>query len=191
MLVPRHWAEARRSLRVDGRAVTVRRFGWSSASEAEATAHAEHRAAEAAAAIEAGQAVEPRERKVPYNGADGLPIREEILEEDEDGRFVVTRNSYGAHCLNAPSLLIADVDFDAPSPPAAVSCLLASGCWALAATVLASSGLALPSAVAFGLIVGAVLWLAVLALYDSAVRLFGDPSTRAGRRLMRFVRSRP
>ncbi len=68
------------------------------------------RAEEALARIVAGESVCRREPKVPYNGADGVPIREEVL-----GRYgdeVITRNAYGARCLNSPTALFADVDFD-------------------------------------------------------------------------------
>ena len=51
-----------------------------------------------------------REPKVPYNGAAGVPIREEILRRD--GETVITRNAYGAHCLNTPNVLFVDIDFD-------------------------------------------------------------------------------
>src|SRR6185295_15118966 len=43
MIVPKFWAEARLPHREPGRQVTVRRFGWSDTSEAEAQAHAETR----------------------------------------------------------------------------------------------------------------------------------------------------
>ena len=38
MIVPDHWAEARRHHRAGKRRITVRRFGWSTASPADATA---------------------------------------------------------------------------------------------------------------------------------------------------------
>jgi hypothetical protein len=47
---------------------------------------------------------------VPYNGTEGLPIREETLLQF--GPDVVTRNSYGAWCLNTPDVMILDVDED-------------------------------------------------------------------------------
>lgn len=109
MLVPRYWAEARRQHRDPTRQLTVRRFGWSSDSPEAAERHAGERADAALAQALAGERLEARERKVPYNGADGLPIREEVLEVH--GEAVVTRNSYGARCLNTPDVLLADVDF--------------------------------------------------------------------------------
>jgi hypothetical protein len=111
MIVPRYWAEGRAQARMAKRQITVRRFGWSDISEAEAQAKAEARARDALQAILAGQALQRREPKVPYNGAEGVPIREEIVSE-HDG-VVVTRNSYGARCLNTPNVLFVDIDFEA------------------------------------------------------------------------------
>lgn len=112
MIVPDHWAEARRQHRGAGRQVTVRRFGWSNVDTADAQAMADRRAEEALARILAGEPLVRREPKVPYNGAAGVPIREEVLARD--GPEVITRNAYGAHCLNSPRALFADVDFDRP-----------------------------------------------------------------------------
>ncbi len=55
-----------------------------------------------------GEQVRLVDHKVAYNGAEGLPIREEIIERHGDS--VITRNSYGALCLNTPDVLFADVD---------------------------------------------------------------------------------
>jgi hypothetical protein len=63
----------------------------------------------------AGRPLIPREPKVPYNGAVGVPIREEILARY--GAAVITRNSHGARCLNTPDILFADVDATAGMPP--------------------------------------------------------------------------
>lgn len=108
MLVPRYWAEARLQHREGRRTVTVRRFGWSDESEAQAQAHAEARAREALDRVLAGETLPRRERRVAYNGAEGMPIREEIVERH--GEAVITRNGYGALCLNTPDLLFADID---------------------------------------------------------------------------------
>jgi hypothetical protein len=112
MIVPDHWAEARRHHRQGKKQVTVRRFGWSDISHADAMAMAESRAEEALARILSGERLDRRELKRAYNGAFGVPIREEVLyRQDEE---VVTRNSYGAHCLNTPRALFADVDLSHP-----------------------------------------------------------------------------
>ena len=109
MIIPHYWAEARLQHRDRKRQVTVRRFGWSDTSEAEAQAHADARVREAYERVLAGEALPRRERRVAYNGADGVPIREEIV--DRHGDSVITRNGYGALCLNTPGVLFADIDF--------------------------------------------------------------------------------
>ena len=114
MIVPDHWAEARATVCVKGRNTTLRRFGWSDASAADAQAQAELRVAEAAQRAARGENVPRRELKLTYNGAQGLPIREEVLARH--GTAVITRNTYGARCLNVPDLLIADVDFSTRPP---------------------------------------------------------------------------
>lgn len=114
MIVPNHWAEARTTVRVKGRNATLRRFGWSDESPADAQTKAELRVAEAARLAVGGNKVPRRELKRAYNGADGVPIREEVLARY--GEAVITRNAYGARCLNVPDLLIADVDL-ATKPP--------------------------------------------------------------------------
>jgi hypothetical protein len=110
MIVPQYWAEGRVQHRQAGRQVTVRRFGWSDASLTEAQRHADERAQAALQRLLAGEKLERREPKRPYNGAQGVPIREEIV--DRQGDTIVTRNSYGARCLNTPNVLFADIDFD-------------------------------------------------------------------------------
>lgn len=112
MIVPKYWAEGRAQHRAKGKQVTVRRFGWSQTSEAEAKANAEARAAEALRRVLSGEKLFRREPKVAYNGAEGVPIREEIVAEH--GNIIITRNSYGALCLNTPDALFADVDFARP-----------------------------------------------------------------------------
>lgn len=110
MIVPQYWAEGRIQERKEGKQVTVRRFGWSDVSQEEAQAHADQRTAEAFQRISSGEKLERREPKGSYNGAQGVPIREEIL--GRRGESILTRNSYGAACLNTPDVLFADIDFD-------------------------------------------------------------------------------
>lgn len=114
MIVPQFWAEGRIQHKEQGRQITVRRFGWSDDSMEEAQSRADDRAREALQRILAGEHLARRERKVPYNGADGVPIREEIV--TRHGDTVVTRNSYGALCLNTPNVLFADIDLQENSP---------------------------------------------------------------------------
>ena len=107
MIVPEYWAEAREQARHKGRMVTVRRYGWSDEGVAAAQAHANARAREALGAILTGAALPRRERRSNY-GIVGVPIREQIVARHGD--VVITRNSYGALCLNTPDVLFADVD---------------------------------------------------------------------------------
>ena len=109
MIVPRHWAEARLQHREPRRQVTIKRFGWSDESQEAAQAMANERAAEAMKLVLAGQKLKRFEPKVAYNGAEGVPIREEIV--GIHGDTIITRNAYGARCLNTPNVLFADVDF--------------------------------------------------------------------------------
>src|SRR5712671_1397169 len=109
MIVPTYWSEARKQHRQNGKQVTIRRFGWSDISESEAAAMAESSASEALARRLKGQRLPQRDQKVAYGGASGIPIREEILGRQND--VVITRNGYGARCLNTPDVLFADVDF--------------------------------------------------------------------------------
>ena len=115
MIVPRFWAESRLQHRGRKGQITVRRFGWSDASQDEAQANADQRTREALARLVAGEELSRSEPKVPYNGAEGVPIREEIISRHGDA--IITRNSYGAHCLNTPNVLFADLDFSAEMPP--------------------------------------------------------------------------
>jgi hypothetical protein len=109
MIIPQYWAEARLQHREGRRRFTVRRFGWSDTALEDAQAHAEQRVREAMDRILAGEALNLRERRVAYNGSEGVPIREEVVERD--GETVITRNGYGALCLNTPKVLFADIDF--------------------------------------------------------------------------------
>jgi hypothetical protein len=109
MIVPEFWAESRLQHREKGKQITVRRFGWSDSSPAEAQSNADARVKEALARVLAGEKLPRRDPKIPYNGAVGVPIREEIV--SRHGETIVTRNSYGARCLNTPNVLFADIDF--------------------------------------------------------------------------------
>ena len=107
MIVPEYWAEAREQVRHKGRTITVRRYGWSDESADAAQAHADARTREALEAILSGATLPRREVRTNY-GVAGVPIREQIVARHGD--VVITRNSYGALCLNTPDVLFADVD---------------------------------------------------------------------------------
>lgn len=123
MHIPRFWAQARLRHATGMRhGATVQRWGWSDESQAAADAHARERAQAALDAL----LVAPAQRQLPpgFRRLEGIgeyglngetPIREEVLEQR--GPVVMTRNSYGAHCLNTPDVAIADVD-TVPDRPA-------------------------------------------------------------------------
>lgn len=117
MLIPEYWAEASGKATRHNKPITIRRFGWSNTSQAEAQNHAEQRVQEAIRATLAGENLAKRELKTPYNGSDGVPIREEVLERYP--YCVITRNAYGARCLNTAEVLFADIDFEILRKPAA------------------------------------------------------------------------
>ncbi len=114
MIIPEYWAEGRLHHRKAGKQVTLRRFGWSDVSEEDAQKNANTRAQEAMQRVLAGEVLRRKDLKVAYNGAEGIPIREEIL--SRHGDTIITRNFYGAKCLNTPSVLFVDIDYqDRPS----------------------------------------------------------------------------
>lgn len=114
MIAPKFWAESRLQHRTKGRQVTVRRFGWSDASQADAQQNADVRVQQALDRILSGEKLPRKDPKIPYNGAAGVPIREEIV--DRKGETIITRNSYGARCLNTSNVLFADIDFPQGPP---------------------------------------------------------------------------
>ena len=115
MIVPQFWAESRLQHREKGRQVTLRRFGWSDTSQADAQSNADVRVRAALDRVLAGAKLPRIEPKIPYNGADGVPIREEIVARH--GETIVTRNAHGARCLNTPNVLFSDIDFPDGPPP--------------------------------------------------------------------------
>ncbi len=189
MIVPEFWAEARIRKRFPDRQVTVRRFGWSDVSQEAAQRHADQRVAEAFDRIVSGEKLPQHEKKVRYNGADGLPIREEIVQRFRDN--VVTRNSYGARCLNTPNVFFADIDMP-PSP--------LQGCVAMCLIGVASLiiGIAIGTwknsfvTGALALIVSAVLITIVSErAYRLLIRLRGGPEHVVRRRIHAFASARP
>jgi len=124
MIVPTYWAEARlqQPRSKTKKQITVRRFGWSNDSQVAAEQMAGQRVQEAFTRITSGETLLRREPKTPYSGADGVPIREEVL--SRHGEVVITRNSYGAHCLNTPDVLFADIDHDFSLPGNTFGCLI-------------------------------------------------------------------
>lgn len=113
MIVPEFWAEAKQSCEIKGRKLTIKRFGWSDVDLASAQSHAQSRVKTAVENITDAKHLLKSEPKVAYNGADGVPIREEIIKRHQD--VVITRNSYGALCLNTPDILFGDLDYEESS----------------------------------------------------------------------------
>lgn len=192
MIVPKYWAEKSLKQRIKGRQVTIRRFGWSDDSDNDAQQNADQRAAQAMAQIVAGEKILRREPKIPYNGADGVPIREEIIKHCRDS--VITRNSYGALCINTPDVLFADVDF--AENPGVVYYAIAFVLLALVATVAAlylDSREALSSLLIGGLVLGVMVLVVPLAgvLSALAARILGDSRKRAFKRIARFSEQNP
>lgn len=108
MIIPYFWAEARLQHKTPEKQVTVRRWGWSDASQEAAQAHAHERTREAMDRILRGETKLRRQEGQWAYGNDGVPIREEVIARHGD--TVITRNSYGSLCLNTPNVLFADVD---------------------------------------------------------------------------------
>lgn len=187
MIVPDYWAEAKVRKQVEGRQVTVKRFGWSDMNQDEARQHAEERAAEAMARIESGEKLHRADRKVAYGGADGLPIREEVVARHDD--VVISRNAYGALCLNTPDVLFADIDFET-NPGTGIFLPVTILHTAIAAAVgylLASWWILLVAFIA-GLTLSPVTATAIFRI----VAVFtGGPEAQARKRLDAFVQAHP
>jgi len=183
MLVPDFWAEARRVHQERGRQVTVRRYGWSNNSVADAQAMADTRADEALARVLSGERLNRRERRVAYNGAQGVPIREEVVQRVGD--TVITRNSYGARCLNSPNVLFADIDLKS-GESLVTSC--APGCLAVLLAIAVGSAY---GSVWLGLIAWcatfAAVWLALRVGKVAVASLRSNPLDRAMQRVRTFV----
>lgn len=187
MIVPEHWAEARLQHREPGRQVTLRRFGWSDASPAEAQALADARVREAMQRVLAGDKLARRDPKIAYNGAEGVPIREQIVERH--GSSVITRNGYGARCLNTPDVLFADIDFGAGASARAT--LAVGGMLVLLAAAVGRGTASWGLGIALGL-----LALFIAAPLSGALHRFiearrGGAQAVARRRIASFVQRHP
>lgn len=110
MIIPKYWAEHKERRKCNTKSITVKRMGWSDVTQYEAEKMAQNRVDEAFKKIDAGEKVVFIEKRVAYNGTEGMPIREEIL--NEVGEAVITRNIYGAQCLNVKDVLFIDIDYD-------------------------------------------------------------------------------
>lgn len=187
LIVPQYWAEARVQYRRKNRQITVRRFGWSDVSQAEAQAHAERRAQDALDGLRDGEKLPRREPKVAYNGADGVPIREEIVARHDD--VLITRNGYGARCLNTADVLFADIDFACrPSLRFAVGVFAALAALGLLVGWLTGSVLLLAALLLVALGASGVLAGRVHRLY---LDWHGGAPALARQRILRFLERHP
>jgi hypothetical protein len=190
MIVPQYWAECRLQNKRDTakpKQITLRRFGWSDVSQADAQAHADTRAHAAMQSALAGEKVAARDRKIPYNGAEGVPIREEVL--SRHGAVVITRNSYGAHCLNSATVLFADIDY--PILEALPYRMRISLALLLPALLLAWLYQSLILATVLTLLVWAASDLISAALRQQKLKQSGDPEQHAQRRITTFLNQHP
>jgi hypothetical protein len=132
--------------------------------------------------ILSGERLARREPKVAYNGAEGVPIREEIVAHY--GSAILTRNSYGSICLNRPDVLIADIDLG-ETPP------LLAGCGAGFAMLLTAALLGWMDSTARFVIatIGALNggFVFVNLLHRGLLFVTGGLAQRALRRVERFV----
>lgn len=188
MIVPRYWAEGRLQHRSKGRQVTVRRFGWSDISQQDAQALADARTREAFERVLAGEPLPRREDKRPYNGAVGVPIREEIIAREGDS--VITRNSYGALCLNTPNAFFVDIDFDDPGPDAALKRKVRMPLLALAvlAGVVAKSWMV---GIASAIVVLVLAAWVIRRLHAARMRRDGGPEAWANARIEALITAHP
>jgi len=187
MIVPRFWAEGRLREKLGKRQITVRRWGWSDQSQEQAQVHAEARTREALDRILSGEKLLRREGRVAYNGAEGVPIREEILAQH--GETIITRNSYGAHCLNSPDVLFADIDLGAPKYPSGLIFFWTAVCVAAAVVLIpkhrvVAGCIALP----LTLLVLSLLWK-IYRLCAQAIQ--EKPEVSAHERIVRAMSARP
>lgn len=148
---------------------------------------AQARASDALARIARGESLARRERKVPYNGAEGLPIREEIVHEAGD--MVVTRNVYGARCLNVPGVLFADVDADRkPAVNAGCAVFIGLAVGALGLAMFSVNG---PAFFLWLFSIGLSIY-ALILLGRGVVRLVkGKPEVALRRSLTKWVQGHP
>ncbi|MFD2255457.1 hypothetical protein ACFSSA_02105 [Luteolibacter algae] len=186
MIVPKYWAEGSVRHRKKGKQVTIRRFGWSDESEQAAQCMADERAEEALQRVLSGESsTRRREPRIPYNGAEGVPIREEIV--DTRGEAVLTRNSYGALCLNTPNVFFIDIDFADIKPFAGMTFWLYLVGFAIAVAMV-STGYIVGASVVLAF-VGALIFPPVLGrmLKRSFLKARGGPEQYATRRIDAFL----
>jgi hypothetical protein len=116
-----------------------------------------------------------------------VPIREEIV--GQHGNVVITRNSYGALCLNTPDVLFADVDFSKQAPTqlgCALSLLLLS-----AIVWLDWKGKFEWHLIGFALLALMLGFILAEFLHAVFLRLAGGAEKRALQKIKKFAASHP
>ena len=150
---------------------------------------AERRADEALAHILAGEKLDRREPRTAYNGASGVPIREEVLLRQGDE--VITRNGYGARCLNTPRALFADVDLSDLRQPGRTSLFVLATFAVLSLVGVNLYGLGVGAALGL-LLLSAVLTFPVARLVTRlTLAAQGGPARIARRRILAFLARHP
>ena len=137
------------------------------------------------ARVVAGEPLGRREKKASY-GVDGVPIREEVV--SRHGDTVVTRNIYGARCLNTPNVLFVDVDFPV-SQGAVYGCVVGLICFVVvAACFLFIKGFLL---IKIAAVVGCFVAVFVVSMLHSAVvSLRGGQDSIVRRRIEKYFSTR-
>lgn len=186
MLIPHYWAEGQQQGPIPNKKkpIQVRRYGWSNESQADAQRHADKRAQEAFSRIADGQPLARREMKLAY-GSEGLPIREEVVAQEHN--TVLTRNSYGALCLNTPNVVFADVDFE-HSPPGWWGWAIGAVLMAIAIALRCNGGSVLAAVLAV-LALGGGSWARML--HELKIVMGGGHERQALNRIRAFHRQHP
>lgn len=123
MQIPHYWAQVRLRHETGIRhGASVQRWGWSDISQFDAQAHAQLRAQQALDDVLKAPTLrhldhnfERMEWASEYGLHGPTPIREEVLERRDS--TVMTRNSYGACCLNTEQVAIVDMDHPRDEAP--------------------------------------------------------------------------
>jgi hypothetical protein len=136
--------------------------------------------------VRTGQTVHRRDLKRAYNGSEGVPIREEVF--SRQGETVITRNSYGALCLNTPNVLFADIDFeDGPDWRVLLVILAVAMCGLVAVAWQFHWGWICPAV----LLAIALAYFAALWLHRLLVKLAGGWEAIARRNIESFLERHP
>jgi len=187
MIIPLYWAEAKMAITMDGKTQTYRRFGWSNDGDADAKLSAQQRVEDAVIRAKAGEQVRRIDHKVAYNGAEGLPIREEVIKTFDDS--VLSRNSYGALCLNTPDVVFADVDVI--TKPNYLPNII--GYIALLAGAVIGASLALPELDSWLVLVVMLVFLGILETLKrhAARNWLASPAEKALKKIRAFSKANP